>query len=447
MRTKQIDMVSGPLIRNIFRFSVPIMLADLLEVFFNSADAMIVGRFSGASSLAAVGAASPALVLFTWSLSGLALGANVLAAQLIGEGKKDQIEKAVHTAMWIAAVCGTLVSCFGVLAAPVILKWMGVPPDIMSLSALYMRIYFLCCLPIAVFSFGAALMRASGNSRTPTVYLGISGALNVILNMFFVIVLHMDVAGVAIASVISQTLSAVLIVASLLKDEGSLRLEPSRLRCEKNCAKEIFRIGVPSALQNSLFMFTNIAVQTSINSFGTTAVAANSAANAVEEYVYIALEGFAQASVTFTGQNAGAGNYSRIRHILITTALFAGIFGALIGCGGYAGGPFFLSFFTTEKEVMETGMIRLAIVTRFLFLNGVMDCFVASIRGMGYSLLPTVITMTGIMGFRILYIMTWFQSHHTLDTLYLCFPLSWLITLAAQAVLWIIVYRKITHHA
>ena len=444
MRKHEIDMVSGNLWRDIVRFSIPIMLADVLQVFFNSADAMIVGRFSGSRALAAVGAASPALVLFTWSLSGLSLGANVLVARLIGEQRQEKIRSAVHTAVWIASAAGITVTCLGMLAAPFILKLMSCPVDIIDLSTLYMRIYFLCCLPIALFDFGAAIMRASGNSRTPTLYLGISGALNVLLNMFFVIVLHMDVAGVAIASVISQTLSAVLIIFSLMREDGSLRLVPSQLHCEKRCAAEIFRIGLPSALQNSLFMLTNIAVQSSINTFGTTAVAANSAANAVEEYVYIALEGFTQASVTFTGQNTGAGNFARIRRILLITVLFAGTFGALIGWAGYAGGPFFLTFFTTEQAVLETGMIRLAYVSRFLFLNGIIDCFVSSVRGMGYSLFPTMITMTGIMGVRLLYIMFWFPAHRSLETLYFCFPLSWLITMAAQMCLWVIIYRKVS---
>ena len=447
MRAKEIDMVHGPLVRGIVRFSLPIMLADVLQVFFNSADAMIAGRFAGASCLAAVGAASPPLVLFTWSLSGLSLGANVLVARLIGEQKEERISAAVHTAMWIALAAGLAVTLFGIAAASSILRFMQVPEDIMALSVLYMRIYFLCCLPIAVFDFGASVMRASGNSAAPTMYLGISGALNVILNMFFVIVLHMDVAGVAIASVISQVLAAVLILISLHKESGSLHFSYMRLSYDGRCAGEIVRIGLPSALQNSLFMVTNIAVQTNINSFGTTAVAANSAANAVEEYVYIALEGFTQASVTFTGQNTGARNYGRIRKILLITAVFAGVFGALIGFGGWRGGPFFLSFFTSDQAVIGSGMVRLAFVTRFLFLNGVIDCFVSSVRGMGYSLLPTVITLTGIMGFRIIYLMTWFPSHHTLEMLYLCFPLSWLITLAAQAMLWVFVYRKTIRNA
>ncbi len=439
---KTVDMLNGRLLPNIVRFSLPIMIADLLQICFNTADTMIVGRFCGQQALAAVGGAAPVLVLFTWSLSGVAMGTNVYVSRLLGEGDEEGVRRAVHTSVFLAVLLGTAVSLAGIAGARFLLQVMSVPAEIIDASALYLRIYFLAVLPIALFDFSAAILRADGDSAHPTVYLGIAGALNVVLNILFVIAFHWDTAGVALASVLSQILSVILILRKLTRLREPLRLFPSRIRIDRECAAAVLKIGLPSALQNSLYSLTNVAVQSSINSFGTAAVAANSAANAIEEYVYIALGGFNQAALTFTGQNTGAGQYKRIVRILIMTLILSGISGALIGWGGYLGGTFFLSMFTAQPQVIQNGMIRLAYVTRWLFLNGLLECFVSSIRGMGVSFLPTAVTLTGIAGFRLLYIAFWFQAHPDLQTLYLCFPLSWLITLAAQAVLWFFTYRK-----
>ena len=439
---KKTDMLEGNLLVNMIRFSLPIMIADLLQIFFNTADTMIVGKFCGQQALAAVGGAAPVLVLFTWSLSGISVGANVYLSQAIGRNDTDAVHTGVHTSLFLAVCAGILSASAGILGARWFLERMAAPPEIIDASVLYLRIYFFAALPIAVFDFCAAILRADGDSRNPTVYLGISGALNVILNLLFVVVFHWDVAGVAAASLISQIVCAGMILFNLLRRTDRLRLYPRDIRPQRECAREILRIGLPSALQNSLYSVTNIAVQSSINSFGTAAVAANSAANAIEEYVYIALGGFNQAALTFTGQNAGAGKKERIVSILLHALVLSGIFGSLIGWGGYLGGNTFLSLFTSDADVIALGTLRLRNVTRWLFLNGVLECFVASIRGMGVSLMPTIVTMTGIAGFRLLYIATWFQTHHTLAELYLCFPFSWLITSAAQAVLWFIVRRK-----
>ena len=312
-----IDILNGSLIKNILLFVWPLMLSNILQITFQFADTLVVGNFASKQGLAAVGTTAPITVFFMWGLNGLSMGANVLVSRMIGARKHEGIKKAVFSGMFIGLVAGTAVSLFGVLFASMMLKWQSTPADIMKDATLYLRIYFLCGAAIGIFDFGSSVLRASGDTRNPTVYLAVSGALNVILNLLFVVVFRLNVAGVAIATVISQYFGAFLILKKLLKNNSIVSLEIDRENYDSEMAGKILAYGIPSALQNQLFSFSNMIVQSSINSFGSTFVAANTAACAIEEYVYVFVDAFPQASLTFTSQMYGAGQYKKIRKLII----------------------------------------------------------------------------------------------------------------------------------
>ena len=438
-----IDILNGSLIKNILLFVWPLMLSNILQITFQFADTLVVGNFASKQGLAAVGTTAPITVFFMWGLNGLSMGANVLVSRLIGARKHEGIKKAVFSGVFIGLVAGTAVSLFGVLFASMMLKWQSTPADIMKDATLYLRIYFLCGAAIGIFDFGSSVLRASGDTRNPTVYLAVSGALNVMLNLLFVVVFRLNVAGVAIATVISQYFGAFLILKKLLKNNSIVSLEIDRENYDSEMAGKILAYGIPSALQNQLFSFSNMIVQSSINSFGSTFVAANTAACAIEEYVYVFVDAFPQASLTFTSQMYGAGQYKKIRKLIIESVLMGSIGAFAIGLFILLNGNTLLGLLSDESEVIRLGMIRLRCVTLFLFLNGALDVVVNSIRGMGLSNLPTIITLFGVCGFRLAYIFTYFSTHHTPQVLYLCFPLSWTITLSAQLILWIVVYNRI----
>lgn len=441
-KSDKMDIVNGPLVRNMLYFAWPIMIANILQITFHMADTIVIGRFAGQQGLAAVGTSGPVTIFFMWGLNGLSVGANVLISQLIGEKAEEKVRNAVFSAVMIGLVFGTAISVFGFFAAGLLMKMLSVPADIMHDAVLYLRLYFLTGIAIGVYDFCAAVLRADGDTRHPTLYLSLAGALNVFLNLLFVIVFHMGVAGVALATIISQYFSMILIIYRLLNENSVIRLDRRR-RLDLSLAGKMLRFGIPSALQNQLFAFSNMVVQSNINTFGTIFVAANTAANAVEEYVYVFVDAFPQASITFTSQMYGAGEHERIRKTTITAFLLCGIGAFLLGCLILVFGNELLGFFTNDPEVIFTGMIRLRWVTFFLFINGLLDVIVGSIRGMGYAVLPTVVTLLGVCGFRILYLFTVFRRFPTPQVLYSCFPLSWVLTLAIQSVLWLRVYNKI----
>lgn len=439
-KEKNIDMLHGTLWKNLFRYAFPLMISNALIIFFHSADTIIVGKFAGQRELAAVGSTSPVGIFFTWGFSGLSVGADVLVSQMIGAGKSDDIQKAVHTSIAIALYGGILMTLLGISCTPLFMRMLSTPEDIFSLSTLYLRIYFLTLLPVSLFDFAAAVLRSKGDTKRPTLYLSVTGLLNVFLNLVFVIVFHWGVAGVAIATVISQTLAAIRILWTLTKEEGNLHLNLRKINPDPSVAMQILKIGIPSALQNMLFSFSNMVVQSSINSFGSVAVAGNAAALAIEDYVYVFVDSFSKAAITFTGQNYGAKNFDNIKKILIHCILITTIGSVLIGyiCASY--GHHLLYLFTNEQTVIEAGIYRLRYVTFFLFLNGILDVIVGSMRGMGYSTIPTAITMIGIVGIRLSYIFLVFAKTGTLQSLYLCFPISWLITSVIQLCLWHHIY-------
>lgn len=439
---KEIDIVDGELLGNILRFVWPLMLANILQITFHFADTIVIGNYVSEKGLAAVGTTGPITIFFTWGLYGLSMGANVLISRMIGARRTQQIRNAVFSAMLIGLLSGVAVTLIGVVFARLFLEWLGTPADIMHDALLYLRLYFICGIPIGLFDFGSSILRAGGDTKRPTLYLAISGLLNVVLNLIFVVVFRLSVAGVAIATIISQSAAAFAVTTRLLKQDGLISLDPDFSLADKQLIITILKYGIPSALQNQMFSFSNMIVQSSINSFGSVFVAANTAANAIEEYVYVFVDAFPQASLTFTSQLYGARKFEKIRKMLIEALLLCGIGSFLIGLVILLNGTTFLGMISSDPEVIAMGMIRLRYVTFFLFLNGLLDVVVNSIRGMGLSNLPTLVTLFGVCGFRILYVYTYFAANPLPKILYLCFPLSWLLTFVIQSIIWIIVYFR-----
>ena len=441
-QSQKIDMINGPLLKNIIRFSIPLMVSSCLQMLFNSADTIIVGKFSGQEALAAVGATGSLIFFMIAIFNGLSIGSNVVIAHMIGRKEKDGIHDAVHTSYFLALSGGLFLTILGFLLAKPLLSLVGTPDNIIDLSVRYMRIYFLGSVFMLVYNFGGSILRSEGDTKRPTYYLAISGVLNVFLNILFVVGLEMSVAGVAIATVISQAIAAILVTRYLMKDTSSKHLNLKDIKFHKDIAKEMISIGVPAGLQGMLFSISNIVIQSSVNSFGSVVVAGNSAAVNIEGYVYIGMDAFIQAAITFTSQNVGARNKKNIRKILLTTMWLTILSGFLVGFLGWFNGDKLLSLFTNDQAVIDAGKYRLQWVCLFLFINGWLDVFVGSMRGMGHSNLPTIVTLTLICGLRLAYLWGYFPHHHTLANLYLCFPISWIVTLIAQAILWLYYYKK-----
>lgn len=435
------DIGESGLLRSILSFAWPLMLANLLQITFHFADTIVIGNYVSEKGLAAVGATLPVTVFFTWGLQGLSMGSNVVVSHMIGAGKKDKLDNAVLSSVMIGLFFGLGITALGIILSRRFLIWLDTPADVLADAVIYLRIYFLCCIPIGVFDFAASVLRASGDTGTPTLYLGVSGIINVALNLIFVALLGMSEAGVASATVISQSFAAFLAVRRLLRSKDELRLIPDTSLYDKEIAERILRYGIPSALQNQMFSFSNMIIQSAVNSFGSAFVAANTAANAIEEYVYVFVDAFPQASLTFTSRLHGAGKTSKIREVLIDCLLLCGTGAFLIGLVILFKGDMFLSLVSSDSEVIRLGMYRFRYVTLFLFLNGLLDAVVNSSRGMGLSALPTLVTLLGVCGFRTLYIYTWFAAHRSPDVLYMCFPLSWILTLIIQSFIWLRVYR------
>lgn len=439
---RSIDMVKGPLLKNTFIFAIPLMLSNLLQIIFNSADTIVVGKFGGQAALAAVGATGSLVNLLVSLFNGISTGSNIVIARQIGGGEDDKIRKTVHTSFFLALAGGVLLTILGLFISKPLLKLMGTPDDIIDLSALYLKIYFSGSIPLCLYDFGSSILRAKGDTSRPMAYLTVSGILNILLNLFFVIVLKMTVSGVAIATVASECVSAFLIVRAMTRENGSDRLYLDQIRPYGTYVKQILRIGIPAGFQGMMWAISNVAVQSAINSFGSIAIAGNSAAANVESFTYIGMFAFSQAIMTFTSQCAGAKEYKRIRHMLGVFSLMT-VAWSLAACGlEYLVGRPLLSLYTNDSRVIDAGMIRMKWVMLPLFLNALLDIPGMSMRGMGYSTTPTLIMFLGIVGVRLLYIYTFWQFHQRLDILYMCFPLSWAVTVIIMFLFWILYYRR-----
>lgn len=448
VKTKTVDMTGGNLLKNIWVFSLPLMLTNFLQMLFNAADTVVVGRFAGQQALAAVGATGSLCFLLVSLFNGLSIGSNVVIARYLGANNPQNVEKSVHTSIAISVISGLLLTVLGFFISKPMLQLMSTPEDIIDMSTLYMRLYFFGMFFGIIYNFGSSILRAKGDTKRPLYFLCISGVTNVVLNLLFVVVFRMSVAGVAIATVISQAVSSALVIITLLRETDATRLQISKLGIETSMASNIIKIGVPAGIQGMVFSLSNVVIQSSINSFGSsTIVAANSAAANIEGFVYIGIMAFTQACITFTSQNIGAGRYERIKDIMKSTMLMASATAIVIGFIVWFFGDFFLGFYTEEAAVIECGKIRLFYVALPMVLNGILDIFVASMRGMGYSSLPTFMMIIGICGVRLCWIWFVFPMFNTLPMVYMCFPISWLVTSIIQAVFWVKGYNNIMERA
>ncbi len=451
MNTKQknyeIDMCHGPLLGKILLFTLPLMASGILQLLFNAADMIVVGRWGDSSSLAAVGSTGSLINLMVNVFLGLSVGSNVLVARYFGSGQHKELSEMVHTAMLTAGISGVFLIFVGFFIAPWALSLMGVPADILPKSVLYVRIYFVGMPAMMLYNFGASILRAVGDTRRPLYYLTISGIVNVLLNLFFVIVCSLDVAGVAMATTISQTISAILVVRCLMKSDKPYRLKWNELRIEKKKMIMMLRIGLPAGLQGSLFSISNVLIQSSINSFGEVAMAGNSAAANLEGFVYTAMNSMHQTAVSFVGQNYGAHKFKRIAKISLICLGVVTLVGLIFGNVMYFAGEPLLMLYMNKEDVNAAaavgfGMTRLLYICCPYFLCGVMDTLVGCIRGMGRSVVPMIVSLTGACLFRVVWIMTVFEKYRGLETLYLSYAISWLLTASVHAICLIIFYRK-----
>ena len=426
----QMDMVHGPLAGKILLFALPLMFSSILQLLFNAADVVVVGRYAGEAALAAVGSTSSLINLLVTLFVGFSVGTNVVVARDLGAGRPEQVRAGVHTAVAIALISGVLLTVLGPAAARPLLVWTASTPDVIDLATLYLRIYF-CGMPVnMLYNFGAAILRAQGDTRRPLYFLAIAGVTNVALNLLFVIVFQMSVAGVALATIISQAVSAFLVLGCLMRDQGPLHLDMKKLCIDKRIMIQIMRVGLPAGFQGIVFSLSNVVIQSSINSFGSTAIIAGSAASAnIEGFVYVAMNAFYQTDLTFTSQNYGAGECGRVDRSLILCQAYVVAAGLLLGVlAAVFGHPLAAIYAPGKEEVISHAILRLKYICIPYFLCGVMDVMVGVLRGLGHSIVPMIVSMVGACGVRLLWVATIFQTYHTPQMLYLSYPVSWLIT-------------------
>ncbi len=442
-RSYEIDMCNGPLFSKLLIYALPLMLSGILQLLFNAADIVVVGRFAGSESLAAVGSTSALINLLINLFIGLSIGTNVLVARYFSAQQKRDLEETVHTSMVVAGIGGVILIAVGYFLSEPLLTLMGTPDNVLPLSVLYMKIYFVGMPAMLVYNFGSAVLRAVGDTRRPLYFLFTAGVANALMNLFFVIVCHMGVAGVALATTISQCISAVLVVRCLLFTDADYKLNLKKLRIVKHKLVSIVRIGLPAGMQGAVFSISNVLIQSSVNSFGSVTMAGNTAASNIEGFIYTAMNSFYQTALSFVSQNYGVKNYKRISRIMIYCEGMVFVVGAVLGAGALAFGPELLSIYNSEPEVIQYGLIRMWIICTTYYLCGMMDVFVGGLRGMGYSVPPMIVSISGACAFRVIWIYTIFAANRTLQTLYISYPVSWALTGAIHFICYLVIKRKL----
>ena len=424
-------MCSGSIFKKMLMFALPLMCSSILQLLFNAADIVVVGRFAGDNALAAVGSNTALINLLTNLFVGLSIGSNVLTARYYGAKQEKDLKETVHTSMMLSIYSGILLTVIGVVAARQILTWMQAPEEVIGLAELYLRIYFIGMTATMIYNFGSAILRAIGDTKRPLYYLLAAGVV--------VIVCRLGVAGVAIATVISQTISAFLVVRCLMKEQGAIRLELKELQIEKDKLMRILQIGLPAGFQGIVFSLSNVVIQSAINSFGAIAVAGNSAAANIEGFVYMAMNAFYQATISFTSQNFGARKKDRINKILFAGQVYVVATGLILGSLAVFFGKELLGIYSASPEVIAAGMVRLQYICKVYFLCGIMDVFVGALRGIGYSIMSMIVSLLGACGLRLLWLATVFQipQYHTQDIIYLSYPITWVITFTVHALCYI----------
>lgn len=445
MKSRQIDMTTGSIAGKLIQFSLPLIASSLLQLLFNAADVVVVGRFAGDEYLAAVGSTSSLINLLTNLFLGLSIGTNVVAASFFGGKQSAKLQECVHTAILLSVFSGAILSVAGFFSSGLLLRAMMSPPEVLPLATRYLKVYFCGTLSMMVYNFASSLLRAKGDTQRPLYILALSGVVNVFLNLFFVIKCQMNVAGVALATVISQTLSAVLVLAVMASENDDFKLKLSRLKLNYHIAGRILKIGIPAGFQGIVFSLSNVIIQSSINTFGPIVIAGNSAGVAVEGFVYTSMNGFSQGALTFVSQNVGAKQWQRVKRVTVTAQLIVFVIGLVMGVGMAVSASLVLSFFSTSFKVIDAGCERLHIICTFYALCGMMDCMGSAVRGTGHSTEPAIVAMVGSCLFRILWLATVFQvpAFHTTAVIFVSYPLSWLLTWAMHTVCFVLVFNKI----
>lgn len=439
----EIDMCNGTIMDKLVSFSLPLMLSGILQLMFNAVDIIVVGQFTGSEALAAVGSTTALIAVFTNLFIGISLGANVLAARFYASGKNKEMSETVHTSIALAFVSGMIMAVVGLLFSRLALEIMGTPDNVIDQSTLYMRIYFLGMPFFMLYNYGAAILRAVGDTKRPLMFLVVAGVTNAVLNMILVIVFHLGVAGVAIATIISQLISCILVLRCLYMTDSSYQLRFSRLCMKKFYLVQIFQVGIPAGVQSTVINISNALLQSSVNSFGSTAMAGYTAANNILGFLYASVNAVTQACMSFTSQNYGVGKYKRMDRVLLDCGILSFVIALVLGCGSYMCGGEILKVYTEDPEVIRCGVEILSITTVPYFLCGIMDLFPGALRGMGHSGVPMILSIIGTVGTRIVWIFWIFPQHRSLYTLFISYPASWFITIVLQVVCFVFVRRTV----
>ena len=442
----EIDMCNGTLMDKLISFSLPLMLSGILQLLFNAVDIIVVGRFTGSQELAAVGSTTALINIFTNLFIGISLGANVLAARFYASGKEKEMSETVHTSITLALISGLVMALAGVLLARFALNLMGTPNDVIDQSVLYMRIYFLGMPFFMLYNYGAAILRAVGDTKRPLFFLVISGMTNAVLNLVLVIVFHMGVAGVAIGTIVSQLISSILVLRCLYTSNTSYRLYFSKLGIKTQYLKQIFQVGIPAGIQSTVINLSNALLQSSVNSFGSVAMAGYTAANNIFGFLYMSVNAVTQSCMSFTSQNYGVKKLKRMDRVLLDCMILSVGVTLTLGCGAYFFGPELLKIYTSDADVIRCGVEVLAFTTVPYFCCGIMDLLPGALRGMGYSGVPMILSIIGTVGTRIVWIFGLFPAHRSLSFLFISYPVSWILTILMQAVCFCFV-RKHVHQS
>lgn len=445
MSRRNVDMVNGPLFKNIVSYTIPIILTGVLQLLFNAADLIVVGQFCGSISVAAVGTTGSIINLIVNLFIGLSVGTGVTVAQALGANDNKKVYRAIHTAIPMSLAGGAILTVVGVLFSETFLRWMDTPDNVISLSSLYMKIYFAGIIFMMIYNFCASILRAAGDTKSPLIFLTVAGVINIILNLIFISVFNLNVAGVALATTISQGISAVLVVLTLVKRNDACQLHFSQLNFYKDEFWQILKIGLPAGIQGALFSISNVIIQSSINSFGAVVMSGNAATVNIEGFMYAILNAFHQTTINFTGQNIGAKQYRRAKKVFVICLLCVLVVGLTLSVTFYLLGPQLLSIYISDSaEAIQYGLVRMSCVFLPYCLLGLLDVSGGGLRGMGVSLAPTIISVIGICGIRIGWIYTIFQipQFHTLEWLYHSYTVSWAVTFVAQTVAYFIIYNK-----
>ena len=436
-------MCNGTIMDKLISFALPLMLSGILQLMFNAVDIIVVGHFTGKEALAAVGSTTALINVFTNLFIGISLGANVLAARFFASGKEKEMSETVHTAILLALISGILMAAIGLVSARAALTLMGTPDNIINQSTLYMRIYFIGMPFFMLYNYGAAILRAVGDTKRPLLFLMLSGGVNALLDLLLVIAFRMGVAGVAIATITSQMISCVLVLICLFRTDSCYQFRFSKLRINKNYLLQIFQVGIPAGIQSTVINFSNALLQSSVNSFGDTAMAGYTAANNILGFLYMSVNSVTQACMSFTSQNYGVGKYKRMDRVLMDCLILTVGVSLVLGCGAWFFGEQVLGIYTQDAQVIQSGMEILSITTVTYFLCGIMDLFPGALRGMGHSTVPMILSVIGTVGTRIVWIFGYFPHHRSLHFLFISYPGSWIITIVMQVICFYFVRKKV----